>query len=388
MNADIYRFNDLICSIEDCIDWYEKKEIDHTRYKINLSNGKSYEIEYNKNSIAHLLGINIDYLKSTGFYEGCSYDVLKKIVENPNPLFDKIKNGYLNVNNIFSDHIEKKLSGFKNNSKVLIEDISFVVDYNNQKSFLNGEIQLNGEIYIASENFTNHSLSVIGFKKSPKGIYSPITNLYFDNQVIKEKENFLNRLLKNQDLVLIEGLQKNFLTPDYEIKKSRYYYSIEDKLKKLKTIKRYADLYNSSIDTRETSLYYIDKASQLYEEKKNVLDAVYYISKAIKNRSFINVQKVEEQYGELKDSLLELVGNHNDSLRNNYEDNEEENVIASEYKALVKELKEQKETIKNLNDTINGLQEKNNYLREENTQIKDENNSLKEKHQKIRTILG
>ena len=112
MFKDIFSFNDLLDKIERCLNIYENKNIAHTRYKVLLANGDYIEIDYNYNCLAHLLGINIDYLRSTSFYIGNTFDVLEEIINNPDSLYQRMKNGYIYPYNTFSKFIDQKLDNF------------------------------------------------------------------------------------------------------------------------------------------------------------------------------------------------------------------------------------------------------------------------------------
>ena len=49
-----------------------------------MSNDDTINIKFGANNIPHLLGIDINYLKSTGIYQGDAFEILCNIINNPN----------------------------------------------------------------------------------------------------------------------------------------------------------------------------------------------------------------------------------------------------------------------------------------------------------------
>ena len=58
-------FENLVEKIKTCLDWYRKRNFDDKVYKLYLANGERINVIFPKQTIAHLLGIKTEYLKST-----------------------------------------------------------------------------------------------------------------------------------------------------------------------------------------------------------------------------------------------------------------------------------------------------------------------------------
>ncbi len=118
---DANKYLDILDSIESCLNWYFDNNLSSTRYKLFLSNSERIEIDLGERSLPHLLGVNTDFLRSTGSYTGNASTILEDILNNPNSLLSRINNGYMNENQIFSRHIEKKLSNFSPSLTLVIK---------------------------------------------------------------------------------------------------------------------------------------------------------------------------------------------------------------------------------------------------------------------------
>ena len=77
-------FENLVEKIKTCLDWYRKRNFDDKVYKLYLANGERINVIFPKQTIAHLLGIKTEYLKSTKLLKGkSSYEILEEICADP-----------------------------------------------------------------------------------------------------------------------------------------------------------------------------------------------------------------------------------------------------------------------------------------------------------------
>ena len=130
---------DILDNVENCLNWYLDNNISNTRYKLLLSNDEKIEIDLSERALPHLLGINIDFLRSTGHYTGGASSILYDILESPNLLFAHIRDGHMQENQIFSKHIDKKLANFKYACSLNVFNIEFIAKYESTKSYVTGE---------------------------------------------------------------------------------------------------------------------------------------------------------------------------------------------------------------------------------------------------------
>lgn len=378
MFNDIYEYNDLLEKIDKCLEWYENREISDIRYKLFLASDKIIQICFPENCIPHLLGINIDYLRSTGHFNGSPYTILNDILNNPMRLYNLMKSGFLSKEQIFSKHIEKKLSSFKSNCSVSIKNIEFIAEYNSVNSYTTGEEKLDGDYYIASKSHDN-SLTIIGFKEN-KGLYYPMTNIELDDNS-NEKDKFLNRLLKNQSITLIQSLIKSYYS-GYELKKDKFFYNNDDKLRKLNILTNYSSDYDSHVTTNKETLFYLTKTINLYDEKNKIWFVLDEITKAILNKDIINIEELEEKYGIIKRSLFETISAYNDSIINSSDNTE------FSYHEFSTELKKAKNEALKYEELYCSVNQKNEELLQKVKELTLENEMLKDNEDKIRKILA
>lgn len=382
MFKNIHEYCDLIEKLDNCLNWYTHKEIAYSRYKIHLSNGETIEVDYDFNSLPHLLGININYLRSTGLYNGKSIEILEEILENPNFLYNQFQNGKMGKNNVFSDYIDKKLNNFQNICDINIFNIEFIVKYQSDNSYISGNQKLDGDYYIAYKK--DDVISIMGLRKNDDGLYRPITNLEF-NPDSDEYEKFLNQLLTNQSLTSVQTLLRNFISEDGTIERKKFFYNSKDKISRLKTLNRYADKYNASVNTNYDSIFYITKVENLLKEKNKFFDILKEITTLMDKKAFIDATKLENKYDFLEEDLLSLISTYNNNLNGN---STGDNTSSNSYKDLILELREAKEKIEKQDALIEKLNKNNKTLTENNKILEEENKNYQEKEQKIRTILG
>ena len=285
-------------------------------------------------------------------------------------------------NNVFSDYIDKKLNNFQNICDINIFNIEFIVKYQSDNSYISGNQKLDGDYYIAYKK--DDVISIMGLRKNDDGLYRPITNLEF-NPDSDEYEKFLNQLLTNQSLTSVQTLLRNFISEDGTIERKKFFYNSKDKISRLKTLNRYADKYNASVNTNYDSIFYITKVENLLKEKNKFFDTLKEITTLMDKKAFIDATKLENKYDFLEEDLLSLISTYNNNLNGN---STGDNTSSNSYKDLILELREAKEKIEKQDALIEKLNKNNKTLTENNKILEEENKNYQEKEQKIRTILG
>ena len=91
--------------------------------RIYLANGDAISFSITKGTIAHLLGVNTNYLSSLGiFKENNSYELLKRLCENAYKIHELHTKGIISYDQLFSKNIIEKLKGFWKNININCED--------------------------------------------------------------------------------------------------------------------------------------------------------------------------------------------------------------------------------------------------------------------------
>lgn len=368
MFKGIFEFNDLIDRIANCFDWYCRKRFEDTRYNLFLSNGDNISIEFNRRSVPHLLGINVDFLRSTGLYKGNAYEILEEIITNSDRLYSQIKNGYLSRDNVFSKYIDKKLNNFKNICGINIFDIEFVVDYSSKNSYITGQEKLDGDYYIATR-INYDTLSIVGFRCGDNVCF-PITNVELDLNS-KEARSFLFQLLSNQSLTTVQTLKKDTFLGNSVDSKS-FYYNNDVKMRKLGLLENYADDYNCRISTNRDCMFYLNKVSNLYASLNSLWLVLEEITGFIESGKPIDKAYLENKYDVLKPSVVKLIDAYNSKLPEFFDN-----------KSLIDMFVDAKSEIAKLNDLYSEVSGSVNRLSSDISDIEFEKEDL-QKRNKVR----
>jgi len=375
---DIFEFNDLIDQLDDCLMWYEKSNVEDVRYRMYMSNGEAINIEFSKQSIPHLLGIDINYLRSTGIYKGSPYSILEDIIENPNRLYGQFKSKNMEPELVFSKHIYKKLNNFKKVCGINIFNIEFIVNYKSHNSYITGEQKLDGDYYIATK-IDDDTLSIVGLKENGN-LHKPQTNIELDKND-PDSEKFLSQLLTNQILTSVQSLKRTRFT-DYELEEKSFHYYNDQKEEKLKTLEEYAKKYNCHIATNKDCIFYVQKTNNLYAEKNSILQVLAEITEQMQQGKEISSQELETQYGETVNRFKNMIHLYNFTLNNSSKSKSGE-----AYLNLAQELESKKDEVLHLQKLLKTLEEKQGQMTEKIHELEDENKELKNREEAIKNIL-
>ena len=105
-----------------------------------LGNGEQVKYAVTPDNLPHLLGINLDIIRTTYNYSNTSaYDLMIEMLENPYRLHRLFKDNILKIEQVFSKNINEKLEGFKDNfkydAKEVLEDTDFVCKFESENSW-------------------------------------------------------------------------------------------------------------------------------------------------------------------------------------------------------------------------------------------------------------
>lgn len=197
-------FENLVEKIKTCLDWYRKRNFDDKVYKLYLANGERINVIFPKQTIAHLLGIKTEYLKSTKLLKGkSSYEILEEICADPYKICKLVSEGHLTYSSFISPYADDKVDNFMNNCGINdINSIEFICSYIKEYSFITGKQQLEGDYYICYRK--TDGLLILGLKKEGR-YYQPMTNRIIDLND-KESKEFLGQLLTNQHITALSTI--------------------------------------------------------------------------------------------------------------------------------------------------------------------------------------
>lgn len=366
------QYDELIEKIRDNIEWYEKRNFDDKVFNLRLDNGEKLKIIFSHNSVAHLLGIQTEYLKTTGLFPSDSYDILKQLCNDSYRLYNQVVQGHITYDSFISDYASEKLEGFQNICGIDLYNMEFVCKYSKEYSYITGYPQLEADYYIGYRN--NNSLYILGLKRNG-AYYYPMTNRYID---CKDEEGlkFLKQMLENQKLTM--PVLSSIYFKESGTYSRNLYLDYQKKAAKLRTINNYAKKYNSSVDVSVGYSYVLEKLLKQFDSKNVLFPALKSIFEKVSKRIRIDLTDIELEFGELPEDILVLIDSYNSSLNVDISAalDEHTKLVEEENQKLresngknLEELEELKRQLLEAKNTINTLQSENSEYkqREEET---------------------
>lgn len=377
-------FENLVEKIKTCLDWYRKRNFDDKVYKLYLANGERINVIFPKQTIAHLLGIKTEYLKSTKLLKGkSSYEILEEICADPYKICKLVSDGHLTYSSFISPYADDKADNFMNNCGINdINSIEFICSYIKEYSFITGKQQLEGDYYICYGK--TDGLLILGLKKEGR-YYQPMTNRIIDLND-KESKEFLGQLLTNQHITTLSTIM---LGNEYGESK-KIFYNNEEKIKKVKTLNAYSEEYDATVEVGKDYMFILEKFSKLYNFSKELDDILTFISNTMQNKCPVNLSKLQEKNVTLSESMISMINAYNLSLEKELT-SEGANIYAKKTKEERDKLREEFIKIQTELAAAISVNEKlvqeNKKLQEDNQRLQEENKAYGDRETRIIKIL-
>ena len=383
-------YDDLIAKIGECLEWYERKGIEindynsqserrklQIIYNLTLDNGDKLKLAFGHNNIAHLLGVDTEYLKTTGLFKGDSYSILKEVCSDSYRLYTMVKDGHMTYDNFISDFAYEKVKGFRSICGIDLYNIEFICKYSKDNSYITGYQQLEGDYYIAYK--TDGGLFIVGFKKNGNYCY-PITNRYIDVNDEHLME-FLKTLLTNQ-IITMPTMSNLYFANTKSYSKTIYVDYIK-KAQIIRTLMQYNQKYNVYVDVSSGYSFVLEKLLKKFNDSSYVYPILNRMFKAITNRVLIDVKELEREFGILPDDMKAIIDIYNSSL------NKDINAALDEHTKMV--ISERDRLSAENQRHINELEKLKRQLLEAQTlisQLRTENDEYRERESSIKRILS
>lgn len=321
-------------------------------------------------SIAHLLGIRLDYLRSTNMLKNKeAYLLLKDFLKNSHTIYKNVVNGYLSYNSLFSNFIEEKLVTFE---KIIQyydpNDIEFICKYDKSKTFQLGLEKNYPCDYFISKSDSAGNLYFLGLVHNGDE-YMPMSSLYFPKN--DDQLSNLQGLLTNQSITYVNNIIA--INPVINFKRNRYLH-ISLKLQKLELIKKYTNSIKGVIIDVSYDLQFILNGYLMKENKINVYKLICrQFMNSIKEHEIFLVEQMDVSLQEqIENEMLDLIqAYNNESCKNDntkalatYSDLlEKYNELSVEVLNLQHQLEEAEEKANNYYYELQSLEQKNENYR-------------------------
>lgn len=365
----------LFEKIKDCVEFYERTYIKNKIFTMFLGNGEQVKYVIMPDNLPHLLGLNLDIIKTTYNYsKNSGYDLMLEFLENPYRLSKLFNDKILKPEQVFSKNIEEKLEGFKDNFKYDVKEVlgetDFVCKFESEKAWDVTEKNQKYD-YIMVKTLPNNKIALLGLVRNGFQCYA-MSNQLFDS--LEEAKESLSELLTNQKVTLLTGFRAYNKMTDSNF---NWTLTINQKLEKVDTIKNYKANFNFIIDITSDYEYTIQKMLENKYERRENYSTGGEIVDCIVNRQIIPRENFEDS------PLLNIIDAWNDHICMNASN---ENSGTS-YTDIAKDLKTFKELSLTLERENKGLNIKIAELTEKNTELTTENEKHIADKEKILEIL-
>ena len=373
---NLSKIENLFEKINECIEFYEKQFIQNKTFTLYLGNGEKVKYSINPDNLPHLLGVNLDFIKTLYNYRNKgSFELLKEVCSDAFKLNELFNKEIIKPNQIFSQYIDKKLEGFKDNFKYdvkqVLEDSDFVCTYNSEKSW---EVSENNQKYNyrVFKTYPNGKIGLLGLVKKGFQCYA-MSNQLFDS--IEEAKDKFNELLKNQDITLLTGFSTYNKTTDTNFS---WNITINQKTEKIDTLKNYKENFGCNINITNDYEYTLRVINDNKSEKKDNYFTTDDIVEGIVNGKIIN----RDSY--VDSPLLKIIDAWNDYICSGSYTSDDNSIS---YTETIKNLKTTSGLLKKTEKENEQLKVKIDLLNIENDEIKKQNEIFKSNEEAIIKIL-
>lgn len=374
MNFNLGELESLFENINEIINFIEISQYQKRRNRIYLGNGDKINFSVPNDTIAHLLGINTNYLIYTGrFNSTSSFEVLKEMLENPYRINQLKNEGIIKYEYLFSPYILNKIKGFKENIKINIDETELVCKYKSSRAYISDE-QSEKYDYIIVKKYDNGKFGILGLVQK-ENYYVPMSNQLFDS-FDKLKEN-LEKYLKNQEISIITGVNVFNTESDYD---KTFSLCLNHKLNKIKNIRNYKRLFDCSLDLTEDYEYSIDKLKENRLNHFEDNDLIEIIVTSIKNGKLIDTEITRDT------ALSKIIESFNDFLCNN--STNQDSSITESYSKLKSDLEKFKSMLLEYQEKNERLTEENNVLNSKVESLESINHNNEIISEKILELLN
>lgn len=310
------KFEYLMELIANNVEIYNRNSRYKDKFSLTFANGDNIKIYVPNSSVPHLLGINTNYLMSSGLYrEKSSYELLNKMCEDRYRLYRYINDNIIDEKQLFSEHIEKKNSAFIQNLKINIFNMIFACPYDSSRSYTTGKETYKFDyILVNKPAYEEKGIFMLGLaanidKFDKSKIYVPMSNQYFES--IEEAEERFGLIFNNQKLTI-----PTMLTSTSTNNTSKFFLHGDQKLAKARETQQIADKCFATLDVSEDyrwllKKYYDSMNSGGYVQK----DYATIITNCITTGKIITPQMFDLQsFAGVNEFLLGIINAHNDFI--------------------------------------------------------------------------
>ena len=364
-------FDNYIEQIENCINFYKTFDKRKFTNQIQLSDGTNLSFAILEKHLAHLLGVNTEFLKSYNLCHGNnSYQILTDLIANSYSVFNKLKQGTgkISKTQIFSSQIDRKLEIFKENILINFFSLMAVTEFDSEKIYMSGiesDLVKANYFLISESKNTDYQYLVLALAKDEQNKnYGPISSMGFKKE---EFDDFGKTYLKKQNCYI--PFETRITTKDGLSKKLWLNYANQhDKLQFLKELKT---KYQASICVEKNLEYQLQQHQTQDNERQEIRKILNLFIQNILQGKSIEIPEVDLDY--LTFSLFT-------ALKEAYNEELFQKTPISE------EDKNYKLELEKLTMKSQMLESQNEEYQEEQIRLKMSLDDVTEKYQKLKSV--
>lgn len=339
--------------------WGEHNSLPDLRFKLYfnnyvmmLSNGNRFDYNVPKSSLAHLVGVNTDYLKQVdpSYYSGSSYEILKLVIDNPSRIINK-KN--IDVNKVFSPWAKLKANYFADNVIINPFNTDFVCDFDSSKSWAILDEDIKGVRYVVLQHNDagQYFVLLIAYDERLRKCVPESSRVYENEEKAIE---YLKQVLPNQNICILNCVNNQ----QYK----NVYINDEIKLKKAEGLKKYEGIFKANPSTMSNYMYLLRDNLSKTGKMAEMDEFVDEVINSVENHKAI--QLTDEQKKIVPLWFLEVTDAYNNNLYRKVGNQSftdvvnERDSLKSENDKLQAEIAELQSVIADLNVALSEMTEK------------------------------
>ena len=381
-------YNKMVEKMEQCFGDYNRKNFEDNKFNLSLANGDYITIRVPKNNVAHLLGLNVDYLKASGLFKKNlnSYDFLEYFFENSYGVKKQIENGNLKYESVFSDYMKEKLDAFSYNINIRTDDMYCIIKYDKEKTYQVEKVAEISDYYIIRKNPKNYGYYILGLVQSDynPNVYVPSTSRMYTNH--SDFENFMERLAFKQEITYPYIMKVDNYEKEYQ---GSFILKTDEKINLLDKVTKIAKKYFASAVVANDFSFTLRKSNLQYTNNNNVMNILKLLSENIKSGNVLEQNVINSLYGkiELPQDVTDLIDTCNNvvcsmdmnvgATNSSYSSLNDENI------SLKKELESLKAEVINYQNELKKSEDKCKLLEEQNISYEEQSKIIEEAYEKI-----
>ncbi len=362
------KYNEIIERLKELVDFFQRSNFSYNQRDLFLGTGEILRVRYPKGRIAHLLGVNLDYLSKSNQFkkEMNTYERLIYFLDNAHIFRNLEKEGKLCFESMFSKNIEGKLDSFKDNLFIRNTDLVAVVKYDSERAYQGDGIMSGSEYYIIRQR--NSSYYVLGLAKVQEEPtkYLPVTSRKYDDK--EEFEKFMRKISYKQELTFIHNMNTRNPKNEFECKVCL---NQTDRIKQMKRLLALSKRYNASVEVGFEYLYLLEKTNTRNQCNSVNIEVLKLLIQSIKNKHVLTIDEKGIDDSLILEEVSNLVSQCNDMICSGVPSSE---MAVSSYSELVAENQSLKEKYCQLRENLTRIQKENQQLMLQNTQLQAQNN--------------